>query len=293
MTTISAADVKKLREMTGAGMMDCKKALQETQGDFDAAIDYLRKHGQAKAAKRAGRIAAEGVIALAISNDGKSAFMAEINSETDFVARDATFRKFVDEAAKVGLAKQTAQLEKFLEAPLDDKQSVEQARQTLVQTIGENVNVRRIEFMSTQGVLGAYLHGDRIGVLVELTGGTMDVAKDVAMHVAATNPFALDQNSLDPALIAKEREILKEQAKDSGKPENIIEKMVDGRISKFVKDVCLVEQPFVKDPEITIANLLKKHNAKVVAFKRFEVGEGIEKEVVDFAEEVKAQVQGS
>ncbi len=290
---ISAALVKELRDRTGAAMMDCKKALVETEGDMEKAIDFLRKQGLAKAAKKAGRIAAEGVIALAQSADGKSAFMAEINCETDFVARDATFRDFVEKVAALGLANKLQDRDAVLNSAYAEGRTVEQARQELVQKIGENVNIRRVEYRSSPGSLGAYVHGGRIGVLVEFDKEAQELSKDVAMHIAATNPSAIDQKSVDPKIIEREREVFTAQAKESGKSDDIIEKMIQGRIAKYLKEVCIVDQAFVKDPDQTVGSLLKKHQANIVSYVRFEVGEGIEKEVVDFAEEVRAQVQGS
>lgn len=290
---ISAGLVKELRDRTGAAMMDCKKALMETEGDMEKAIDFLRKQGLAKAAKKAGRIAAEGVIAFAQSADGKSAFMAEINCETDFVARDTTFKTFVEKVAATGLEQKTSDREAVLNAKYSSEQTLEQARQELVHKIGENVNIRRVEYRTSPGTLGAYIHGGRIGVLVALDKDEKELAKDVAMHIAASNPSAIDQSNVDPQLIEREREVFTAQAKESGKSDDIIAKMIQGRISKFLKEVCLVDQAFVKDPEQTVGSLLKKHQAQVLSYVRFEVGEGIEKEVVDFAEEVRAQVQGS
>lgn len=291
--SISAGLVKELRDRTGAAMMDCKKALIETDGEMEKAIDFLRKQGLAKAAKKAGRIAAEGVITFAQSTDGKSAFMAEINCETDFVARDATFKEFVEKVAALGLAQKMTDRDALLNAAYSGAMTVEQARQELVQKIGENVNIRRIEYRSTPGSLGAYVHGGRIGVLVALDKEAKDLARDVAMHIAATNPSAIDQNNIDPKIIEREREVFTAQAKESGKSDEIIEKMIQGRIAKFMKEVCVVDQPFVKDPEQTVGALLKKNQTSILSYVRFEVGEGIEKEVVDFAEEVRAQVQGS
>lgn len=290
--SISAGLVKELRDRTGAAMMDCKKALVETDGDMEKAIDFLRKQGLAKAAKKAGRIAAEGVIAFAQSADGKSAFMAEINCETDFVARDATFREFVEKVAALGLADKIHDREALLNAAYGAT-TVEHARQELVQKIGENVNIRRVEYRTSPGSLGAYVHGGRIGVLVALDKEATELAKDVAMHIAATNPSAIDQNSVDPKIIERERDVFTAQAKESGKADDIIAKMIQGRIAKFLKEVCIVDQAFIKDPEQTVGSLLKKHQASILSYVRFEVGEGIEKEVVDFAEEVRAQAQGS
>ncbi len=284
MTTISASMVKELRERTGAGMMECKKALVEANADVEEAVTILRKSGVAKAAKRAGKVAAEGMIVTKVADDRKSAFMIEVNCETDFVARDENFTKFANAVADKGLAAATDDI-----ASLD---GIEEQRQQLVHTIGENVQLRRAAFVTATGCIAAYNHGVRIGVLVALDNDNETLGKDVAMHVAALNPQALDENAMDPAVIAKEREIFAENARQSGKPDNIIEKMVDGRIQKFLKEACLVSQPFVRDPDQTIGALLKAGGANITSYVRFEVGEGIEKETVDFAAEVRAQVQG-
>lgn len=292
---VTAAMVKELRKRTGAGMMECKKALEETNGDMEAAIEYMRKHGQAKAAKRAGRIAAEGIICMAGSEDNKQAFIAEINTETDFVARETSFREFANNVARQGLENQISEIQNLLELPIEKSSTttIEETRQNLVAKIGENINLRRVAFLESSGIVGQYNHGNRIGVLVALDKALPDVAKDIAMHIAASNPQAIHQDELPKSLVDKEREILKAQAKDSGKPDNIIDKMVEGRLVKFLKEICLVDQPFVKNPDITVSQLLKENHANVLAYVRFEVGEGIEQDSVDFAEEVKAQIQGS
>lgn len=284
MSNITAAMVKELRERTGAGMMECKKALVEANADIEEAVVILRKRGVAKAAKRAGKTAAEGIIVTHVAADGKSAYIAEINCETDFVARDESFNKFAAMVAEKGLAAQTDDFSKL--------DGVEEARQELAHKLGENVQLRRAQFMTATGAVYAYNHGSRIGVLVALDKANEELGKDVAMHVAALNPQAIDESNLDQALLAKERDIVSDQARQSGKPENIIEKMVEGRIAKYIKEVCLIDQPFVKDNDHTVGALLKKAGATVTGFVRFEAGEGIEKEVVDFAEEVRAQVEG-
>lgn len=285
MSNITAAMVKDLRERTGAGMMECKKALVEANGDIEEAITILRKRGIAKAAKRAGKTAAEGVIVTAISDDKKSAYIVEVNCETDFVARDESFNAFAKQVAEAGLA---AQSELF-----DNLPGIEDARQQLAHKLGENVQLRRAKAISiSQGAIYAYNHGSRIGVLVSLSGADEELGKDVAMHVAAVNPQAVNESNVDPALLQKEREIVADQAKQSGKPDNIIEKMVEGRLTKFLKEICLVDQPFVKDGDKTVGELLTDKGITVTEFVRFEAGEGIEKEVVDFAEEVRAQVEG-
>lgn len=284
MTTITASQVKELRERTGAGMMECKKALVEANADVDEAVTILRKRGIAKAAKRAGKVAAEGTVVIKVAEDRKSAFMIEINCETDFVARDENFTKFANMVAEKGLAAATDDVASL--------EGVEDERQQIVHKLGENVQLRRAAYITSTGCVAAYNHGVRIGVLVALDQDNESLGKDVAMHVAALNPQALDENSMDPALIAKEREIFADNARQSGKPDNIIEKMVEGRIAKFLKESCLVSQPFVRDPDQTIAALLKAGGSNITSFIRFEVGEGIEKEEVDFAAEVRAQVEG-
>ena len=293
--SITASMVKELRERTGAGMMECKKALQETNGDMEAAITAMRKGGQAKAAKRAGKIAAEGAIVIRSSDDNKKAYILEVNSETDFVARDTNFKEFSSLLAQRALDTDVSNAKILLEAAAsdDNEQTLEQLRQELIVKIGENIQLRRVAHLESNGMVGAYKHGDRIGVIVSLDADKPELAKDVAMHIAATNPQAVDADNVSKAVIEKEREIFSAQAKESGKPDNIIEKMITGRIAKFLKEVCLVDQPFVKNPDQTVGDLLKAENANVIGFVRFEVGEGIEKQTQDFAEEVKAQIQGS
>jgi elongation factor Ts len=286
---ISAALVKELRERTGAGMMECKKALTETQGDIEAAIELMRKSGQAKADKKAGRIAAEGRVEIA--TEGSSAVIIEVNSETDFVAKDANFQQFAAECAQAALASGAADVEALM-AVEHDGQSLESRRAALIAKIGENVQVRRFERVQSEGPLGAYLHGNRIGVLVSLAGGDEDLAKDVAMHVAASRPICVDADQVPAETVEKEREIFRAQAQDSGKPPEIVEKMIDGRVRKFLAEVTLVGQPFVKNPDQTVGQLLKEKGARATGFVRYEVGEGIEKKVGNFAEEVMAQARG-
>lgn len=289
---ISAAQVKELRESTGAGMMECKKALVESNGDMEGAIEFLRKTGIAKAGKKAARVAAEGVIV--ISDNGKQAVMVEINSETDFVARDGNFTTFAKDVAEAALKAQETDVSKFSETALRDGKSVEQVRQELVSKVGENVQIRRIVFAnSTNGTVGTYLHSGRIGVLVELDTDNKDLARDIAMHIAASKPIVVLPEHVPQDVVAKEKEIYMAQAATSGKPQDIIEKMVVGRLKKYLDEVSLTGQPFVKDPDTTVGNLLNKNRAKVVAFYRYEVGEGIEKITEDFAEAVMSQVQGS
>lgn len=293
MTTITASMVKELRDMTGSGMMECKKALQESNGDVQVAIDNMRKNGQLKAAKRAGRVAAEGVVMIAASNDGSVCCMTEINCETDFVARDTGFKAFSDMMTKTGLSIKANDVPALMSQKIKqgDNETCDAAREALVAKVGENIQVRRVATLSSAGCVGYYIHGDRIGVLVALDKKNLELAKDIAMHIAATNPAAIDADGVAPELLAKEREIVTAQAQGSGKPDNIIEKMVEGRLQKFVKEICLVHQPFVKNPEVTVQSLLTAAGTKVLKFVRFEVGEGIEKPVSDLAAEVDATLE--
>lgn len=292
MTTISAGLVKELRERTGSGMMECKKALEATNGDIERAIEELRKSGVLKAGKKSGRVAAEG--AIAIAENGKQAAMIEINSETDFVARDANFTGFVKAAVETALESGIQDVAQFAQTTLKGhSQSVEDARLALVSKVGENVQVRRIVISSpTAATAGTYIHGNRIGVIVELDTDNKELARDIAMHIAASKPIVISPENVSQDLIEKEKEIYMAQASTSGKPQDIIEKMVAGRLKKFLDEVSLIGQPFVKDPDVTVGSLLSKHRAKVLAFYRFEVGEGIEKIVEDFKEAVMSQVQG-
>lgn len=293
MADITANMVKELRETTGAGMMECKKALVEANGDMDLAIDNMRKSGQAKAAKRAGKIAAEGVIVVAVSDDQKRAAMIEVNCETDFVARDHGFKAFADMLAKAALSNNTNDVAALMaQKAVNEEGTCESVREQLVLKIGENINARRVTTVVSDGCANYYLHGDRIGVVVALDQHNPELAKDIAMHIAATNPMAIDASGLDQDVLAKEREIVTAQAATSGKPANIVEKMVEGRIQKFVQEVCLVHQPFVKNPDQLVQDLLKAANAKVISFTRFVVGEGIEKQVTDFAKEVEETMKG-
>ncbi len=291
---ITAAMVKELRERTGSGMMECKKALQEADGDIDTAIENMRKSGLAKADKKAGRVAAEGRIAVNISEDGKSAVIVEVNCETDFVSGGDDFMGFVSEIAAVALENKPESLEALLELPVDSSQSIEDKRKAMISKIGENIQVRRFEIMNAgTGSFGSYLHGTRIGVLLEMENGNDDLIKDVAMHIAASRPTCVTEDQVSEEMLAKEREILIAQAQDSGKPQDIIEKMVDGRIRKYLAEITLVGQPFVKDPDSTVGALLKDEGANVTGFIRYEVGEGIEKKQENFADEVMAQVKAS
>jgi elongation factor Ts len=287
---ITAALVKELRERTSAGMMECKKALTETQGDIEAAIELMRKSGQAKADKKAGRVAAEGRVEIA--SDGPTAVIAEVNSETDFVAKDPSFQAFAAECAAVALESGATDVASLMEVERDG-QTLETRRAALIAKIGENIQMRRFERVQTDGVLGAYLHGSRIGVLVSMSGGDEDLAKDVAMHVAASRPICVDADQVPADTVEKEREIFRAQAQESGKPAEIVEKMIEGRIRKFLAEVTLVGQPFVKNPDQTVGQLLKEKGATVTGFVRYEVGEGIEKKVENFAEEVMAQARGA
>ena len=285
MAAISASMVKELRERTGLGMMECKKALVEADGNLELAIENLRKSSGMKAAKKAGRVAADGVVRVAVN--GSQGTLLEVNSETDFVARDDNFSAFADKViAKASLAAST-DVGTLMEGELED------ARSALVQKIGENITVRRIEKISAS-VVGVYVHSnEKIGVMIGLDGGSKELAKDIAMHVAASNPMVVNPADVDSGVIEKEKEIFAAQAESSGKPAEIIEKMVGGRIRKFLAEISLVEQPFVKDPDQTVGQLVEAAGARVTGMVRFEVGEGIEKDEIDFAEEVMAQARGS
>ncbi len=289
---ITAATVKELRERTGAGMMDCKKALQETDGDIEKAIEDMRKSGMAKAAKKAGRGAAEGLLVIKQNDESGQLVITEINAETDFVTKDDSFKEFCKQVASCILANQPADIDSLMGCNIGE-QTVEEARQQLVAKIGENTSVRRFSLIdSAQGILASYLHGVRIGVIVELEGGDEALAKDIAMHIAASNPVCIAEEDVPKDLLEKEKEILIAQAEESGKPPEIIEKMIGGRINKFLKEITLVGQPFVKDPDQTIAKLLESAGASVKSFIRYEVGEGIEKRNDNFADEVMAQAKG-
>ena len=286
---ITAEAVKQLRERTGAGMMECKRALVDSNGNLDAAAELMRKTGLAKADKKAARIAAEGT--LAIERVGNEAVLVEVNCETDFVARGDDFQAFARDVAKAALASNSATLEALL-GQKDGSGTLEERRRALIAKIGENISVRRFQRLGSPGPLGAYLHGTRIGALVALEGGDDTLAKDLAMHVAAVNPAYIDASAVPAEALDKERAILTEQAKDEKKPPEIIAKMIDGRLRKHLAEITLVGQPFVKDPDISVEALLKKSKAKVLGFVRFEVGAGIEKKQDDFVGEVMAQVKG-
>jgi len=294
---VTAEAVKALRERTGAGMMECKKALVETNGDLEAAAEIMRKSGLAKADKKASRVAAEGVVVVERSADGKQAAVVEVNSETDFVAREKDFQAFAADVAKVALATRPANLEALLAAKLSSGQSVEETRRALIARIGENIGVRRFEIVSSDAPLATYLHGTRIGCIVAMTGGDEQLGKDLAMHIAAINPQYPSPDDVPAEQVAKERDIYVAQVaadpKAAGKPAEIIAKMVDGKVRKFLGEITLLGQPFVKDDKQTVGEVLKKAKATVVRFVRYEVGAGIEKKQENFAEEVMATVRGA
>lgn len=285
---MSVALVKELRERTGLGMMECKKALAAVDGDIELAIEELRKSSGMKAAKKASRTAADGVVAARVADDCSFGVLVEINSETDFVARDENFLGFVNKVVDTAFANKQTDVSDLMSGAL------ETAREALVQKIGENIGVRRIELADADsGVVGSYVHSNnRIAVLAKLKGGDQDLARDVAMHIAAVNPQVVSSADMPEELVAKEKEIFMAQAQDSGKPPEIVEKMIGGRIKKFLAENSLIEQPFVKDPDVTVGKLVSAAGAEVVSFVRFEVGEGIEVEKVDFADEVAAQLNG-
>jgi len=287
MTQITAAMVKELRERTGQGMMDCKKALEVAGGDIEKAIDDMRAAGAIKAAKKAGNIAAEGSIAVKVADDNKSAAIIEVNSQTDFLALQEDFKGFVADSLEAAFADKSLDVAALIAAQ-------ELAREALIAKCGENVNIRRLTRVEGD-VVGAYLHGHRIGVLVAMTGGDAELAKDIAMHVAASNPQFLDPSQVSAEAIAKEKEIFMalNEEKIKGKPANIVENMVGGRIKKFLAESSLVEQPFIKNPELTVGKLAQQAGATIVSFVRFEVGEGIDRGEVDFAAEVAAQLAAS
>lgn len=288
---ITALMVKELRERTGAGMMECKKALVETDGDLDAAAEVLRKSGQAKADKKASRVAADGRVVIAA--DGNKAVIVEVNSETDFVAKDENFVAFAEAVTAAALTSATTDIEAFAAETLADGRSVEQARTELIAKVGEKISVRRFEVISSDSVIASYTHGARIGAVVALDGGDESLARDVAMHVAAMNPQYVGEADVPAEMLQREHRIETEKAQSSGKPPEIIEKMVTGRVNKFLKEITLLGQPFVKDDSVTVGKLLAAANATVSACVRFEVGEGIEKKEDNFVAEVMAQVKGA
>ena len=286
---ITASLVKELRERTGAGMMECKKALVETDGDIEAAAELMRKSGAAKADKKAGRVAADGAIKVMVSEDGKSAVILEINSETDFVAKDDNFQAFADDVLTTVAQQKPASVEALSAMTLSNGQSVEEARQALIAKVGENIQVRRFKIVESENAIASYLHGARIGVLVDSSADS-SLARDIAMHIAAANPQFVDRDAVPAEFVEKEKSILIAQAESSGKPPEIIEKMIQGRLDKFLAEVTLLGQPFVKDPEQKVEKLLATAGASVSGFVRYDVGEGIEKKVEDFAAEVASQL---
>jgi elongation factor Ts len=288
---ITASLVKELRERTGAGMMECKKALVECDGDIEAAADLMRKSGAAKADKKSGRVAADGAVKIKVSDDGKKAVVLEINSETDFVAKDDNFQSFADAVTEIIFDEQPADVAALADLTMASGDTIEQARQALIAKIGENIQVRRFEVVSTEDSLVSYQHGARIGVLVNSSANS-EMARDIAMHIAAANPKYIQESDVPADFIEKEKEILIAQAESSGKPREIIEKMIQGRLKKYLGEITLLGQPFVKDPDQTVGKLLSSANAAVNSFIRYEVGEGIEKKQEDFAAEVMAQVKG-
>ncbi len=291
---ITAAQVKDLREKTGAGMMDCKKALTETNGDMEKAIEYLREKGIAKAGKKSGRIAAEGIVECYISEDGKTGAIVEVNAETDFVAKNQEFKDFVMDVAKQVVEKNPADVEALLaqESISEAGKTVQEVLTNKIATIGENMNIRRFERFESEGLVAKYIHGDgKIAVLIEVTKNNPELAKDVCMQIAAAKPEYVRDSEVPQERVAKEMEILKVQAMNEGKPEAIAEKMVQGRLKKFYAEICLVDQEFVKDPSKKISDILKENDMDVVRFVRFEKGEGIEKKEENFAEEVAKQLQ--
>ena len=288
---ITASLVKELRERTGSGMMECKKALVECDGDIEAAAELMRKSGAAKADKKAGRVAADGAIKVAVSDDAKRAAILEINSETDFVAKDDNFQSFADDVLAAIMSESPDSVESLAALTLHDGRTVEERRQALIAKVGENIQLRRFEIVESSDSIASYLHGARIGVLVE-SSADADMARDIAMHVAAVNPQFVDEAAVPAEFVEKEKSILIAQAESSGKPAEIIEKMIQGRLNKFLAEVTLVDQPFVKDPDQTVGKLLSTADASISRFIRYEVGEGIEKKVEDFAAEVASQLNG-
>jgi elongation factor Ts len=291
---VTAEAVKQLRERTGAGMMECKKALVETNGDLEAAAELMRKSGLAKADKKASRVAAEGVIVIERSGDGKRAAIVEVNCETDFVARENDFKAYAANVAKVALAQRPASLEALLALSADGA-TLEETRRALIAKIGENISVRRFQIVEAPAVVGMYLHGTRIGALVAMKSGDDAVAKDIAMHVAAINPARVSAADVPADEVAKEREIQLEQAKsdpkNAGKPEEILAKIIEGKVRKWLNEITLLGQPFVKDPDQSVEKYLKQAGGEEASFIRYEVGSGIEKKQEDFAEEVRKQVE--
>lgn len=292
--SITAAMVKELRDRTGSGMMECKRNLTEANGDMELAIENMRKSGLAKADKKAGRVAAEGAIGVKASDDGKTVAMIEINSETDFVVKSEDFKGFVDAVTEAVLANDVESVEQLSDTVLASGETVESTRRALVAKVGENISVRRFEkYSNVDGGTACYLHGGKIAVIIEMAKNDAELGKDIAMHIAAANPSCVSADQVSEELIQKEKEIFTAQALESGKKPEIVEKMIDGRIKKFLSEVTLEGQAFIKDDKMTVAQLTKSKDNSVVRFTRFEVGEGIEKEEVDFAEEVRAQANAA
>lgn len=291
--SITATMVKELRERTGSGMMECKKALVETSGNLDAAIELMRKSGLAKADKKSNRIAAEGRIGVKVSTDSKTAVIVDVNCETDFVAKADDFVAFVDDLTESLLTTAIKNDEQLMGMVLSSNETVDEARRRLVAKLGENITVRRFEKFSASGQVGCYLHGNRIGVIVELSGSDPELAKDVAMHIAASKPLCVSEDQVPEEMIAKEKEIFMAQAAESGKPAAIIEKMIAGKIKKYLSEITLLGQPFIKDDKVNVGKLVSGKSTEVLRFSRFEVGEGVEKKEENFAEEVMAQVRGN
>ena len=289
--SISASMVKELRERTGAGMMECKKALVDSDGNLDSAIELLRTKGQAKAEKKAKRIAAEGRIT--IKSDTEHTVILEINSETDFVANDSNFINYSESVAIAILENEIVDLESLSKIDLTTGTNIENARTQLISKIGENISIRRFDKIKQCDNMGVYTHGARIGAVVAVTGGDKETSKDVAMHVAASNPICIDNEGVPEEMVSREERIFREQAASSGKPPEIIDKMIQGRMKKFFKEVTLLGQPFIKNPDMTVNELLKESKAEIISFKRYEVGEGIEKKEENFADEVMAQIKGN
>ena len=287
--TVTAQLVKELREITGVGMMDCKKALSETDGDLEKAVEYLRKAGQAKADKKASRVAAEGKILISADTENNRHTILEINCETDFVAKDEKFNKFSDSVLRA-LTRNSVSTVEELSGIEENGSTIDDERKKLIAEIGENISIRRFSFLNSNNTVGSYIHMGRIGVMVEVEGSQdEDLAKDLAMHIAANNPLYKDQNDVPAEELEKEKEILKAQALAEGKPEDIIEKMIQGRLNKYLEQITLYGQPFVKDPDIKVSKLLENAGASIKGFIRYELGEGIEKKKDDFVEEVKKQ----
>mgnify|MGYP000742297256 FL=1 len=292
--SITAAMVKELRERTGSGMMECKRNLKEANGDMELAIENMRKSGLAKADKKAGRIAAEGAIGIKVSDDGKTVAMVEINSETDFVVKSEDFKGFVDSIANAVLASDVSTVEQLSETVLASGETIEVTRRALIAKVGENISLRRfVKYANVDGGTSAYLHGGKIAVIIEMAKNDAELGKDIAMHIAAVNPSCVSEDQVSEEVIQKEKDIFTAQALESGKKPEIVEKMITGRIKKFLSEITLEGQAFIKDDKMSVGQLTKSKDNAVVRFTRFEVGEGIEKEEIDFAEEVRAQASAS